>query len=134
MAEIKTKPTGADVTAFLDAVPDETRRRDGHSMRALMERITGEPAVMWGPTMVGFGSKPYTNTTGTNEMFILGFSPRKADLTLYGLTNAYEEPDPLLDELGPHRLGKSCLYVKRLENVNAEVLERLVHQAWERRS
>ncbi len=134
MAEIKTKPTGADVTAFLDAVPDETRRRDGHSMRALMERITGEPAVMWGPTMVGFGSMPYTNTTGTNEMFILGFSPRKADLTLYGLTNAYEEPDPLLDQLGPHRLGKSCLYVKRLENVNADVLERLVRQAWERRS
>ena len=134
MAEIKTKPTGADVTAFLYAVPDETRRRDGHSMRALMERITGEPAVMWGPTMVGFGSMPYTNTTGTNEMFILGFSPRKADLTLYGLTNAEGEPDPLLDELGPHRLGASCLYVRRLQNVDADVLEQLMRQAWDRRS
>lgn len=132
MAEIKTKPTDVDVTAFLDAVPDERRRAEGHAMRELMERITGEPAVMWGPTMVGFGSMPYTNTTGTNEMFILGFSPRKADLTLYGLTNAYEAADPLLDELGPHTLGKSCLYVKRLENVNADVLEKLVRQAWER--
>lgn len=132
MAEIKTKPTDVDVTAFLDAVPNERRRAEGHAMRELMERITGEPAVMWGPTMVGFGSMPYTNTTGTNEMFILGFSPRKADLTLYGLTNAYEAHDPLLDELGPHTLGKSCLYVKRLENVNADVLEKLVRQAWER--
>lgn len=134
MAEIKTKPTGADVTAFLDAVPDVTRRRDGHSMRELMERITGEPAVMWGPTMVGFGTMTYTTSTGTNEMFILGFAPRKTDLTLYGLTNAYEEPEPLLDELGPHRLGKSCLYVKRLANIDAAVLERLVRQAWDRRS
>lgn len=132
MAEIKTKPTEADVTAFLDAVPDERRRAEGHAMRALMERITGQPAVMWGPTMVGFGSMAYTNTTGTNDMFILGFSPRKADLTLYGLTNAYEPPDPLLDSLGPHTLGKSCLYVKRLEKVDIDVLENLVRQAWQR--
>jgi len=134
MAEIKTKPTGEDVTAFLDAVPHERRRAEGHAMRDLMERVTGEPAVMWGQTMVGFGSMPYTNTTGTNEMFILGFSPRKTDLTLYGLTNAYEAPDPLLAELGPHTLGKSCLYVKRLENVDAKVLEELVRRAWERGS
>ncbi len=132
MAEIKTRPTDVDVTAFLDSVPDERRRAEGHAIRALMERVTGEPAVMWGPTMVGFGSMPYTNTSGTNDWFILGFSPRKADLTLYGLTNAYEAPDPLLDELGPHTLGKSCLYVKRLEKVDMGVLEKLVEQAWKR--
>ena len=132
MAEIKTRPTDVDVTAFLDSVPDERRRAEGHAIRALMERVTGEPAVMWGPTMVGFGSMPYTNTSGTNDWFILGFSPRKADLTLYGLTNAYEPADPLLDELGPHTLGKSCLYVKRLEKVDMGVLEKLVEQAWKR--
>lgn len=132
MAEIKTRPTDVDVTAFLDSVPDERRRAEGHAIRALMERVTGEPAVMWGPTMVGFGSMPYTNTSGTNDWFILGFSPRKADLTLYGLTNAYEPADPLLDELGPHTLGKSCLYVKRLEKIDLGVLEKLVEQAWKR--
>lgn len=66
---VNTKPSDADVTAFLGAVPDERRRAEGHAMRVLMERITGEKAVMWGPTMVGFGSMPYTNTntTGTND-------------------------------------------------------------------
>ena len=131
MAEIKTRPTQADVTAFLDAVDSPRRRAEGHAMRALMERVTGEPAVMWGPTMVGFGAIPYTNTMGTNEWFVVGFSPRKADLTLYGLHDGYGPPDPLLDELGPHTTGKSCLYVKRLENVDLGVLERLVRQAWE---
>lgn len=130
MAEIKTRPTDADVTAFLDAVENPRRRAEGHAVRALMERVTGEPAVMWGPTMVGFGSMPYTNTTGTNHWFVVGFSPRKADLTLYGLHDGYGPPDPLLAELGPHTTGKSCLYVKRLESIDLDVLERLVRQAW----
>jgi hypothetical protein len=130
MAEIKTRPTDADVTAFLDAVDNPRRRAEGHAVRGLMERVTGEPAVMWGPTMVGFGSMPYTNTSGTNHWFVVGFSPRKADLTLYGLHDGYGPHDPLLDELGPHTTGKSCLYVKRLESIDLGVLERLVRQAW----
>jgi hypothetical protein len=129
---IKTRPTGDDVTAFLDAVSAERRRAEGHAVRALMERVTGEPATMWGPSMVGFGSQPYTNTTGTNEWFVVGFSPRKAALTIYGVHDGYAEPDPLLDELGPHTTGKGCLYVKRLDDVDAGVLERLVRNAWER--
>lgn len=132
MAEPKTKPTDADVTAFLDAVPDARRRAEGHEIRALMERITGDPGTMWGPTMVGFGSMPYTNTTGTNDWFIIGFSPRKASLTIYGVYDDYAEPDPLFDELGPHTVGRSCLYLKRLDAVDPAVLERLVRQAWER--
>lgn len=133
MGEIKTKPTDEDVTAFLDAVPSERRREEGHRMRELMERITGEPAVMWGPTMVGFGSMPYTNTSGTNDWFVLGFSPRKDALTIYGIHNGYGPPEPLLEKLGPHTVGKSCVYVKRLENVDLVVLERLVREAWEHR-
>ncbi|MGB3910973.1 MAG: DUF1801 domain-containing protein [Pseudolysinimonas sp.] len=127
---IATKPTDADVTAFLDAVPDERRRAEGHAMRALMERITGQKAVMWGPTMVGFGSMPYTNTTGTNDWFILGFSPRKAALTLYGVYDGYGPNEPLFDDLGPHETGKGCLYLKRLDAVDGAVLEQLVRQAW----
>ena len=133
MAEPKTKPTDVDVTAFLDAVPNERRRAEGHATRALMERITGEPAVMWGPTMVGFGSTPYTNTTGTNDWFIMGFSPRKDALTLYGIYNDYGPVEPLFEQLGPHTTGKSCLYLKRLDAVDAAVLERLVREAWGRR-
>ena len=92
----------------------------------MFERVTGEQAAMWGPSMVGFGSQPYTNTLGTNDWFIVGFSPRKASLTIYGIHNGYEAPDPLLDELGPHTTGKSCVYVKRLDRIDQTVLETLV--------
>src|ERR1041384_6681236 len=118
MAEIKTRPTGEDVTAFLDAVPDERRRAEGHATRALMERVTGQPAEMWGPSLVGFGTIPYTTKSGTGEMFPVGFSPRKAALTLYGLYNDYD-PSPLFEQLGPHTTGKGCLYLKHLDAVDA---------------
>lgn len=130
MAEIKTRTTDEDVTAFLDRVENDRRRAEGFALRDLMERITGEPATMWGPTMVGFGSKPYTNTTGTNDMFILGFSPRKGALTIYGVYNDYGPVDPLFEKLGPHTTGKGCLYLKRLDDVDTSVLETLVRQAW----
>jgi len=132
MATIKTRRTGDDVTAFLDSVPAERRRAEGHALRALFESVTGEPAAMWGPTMIGFGAEPYTNTLGTNDWFVVGFSPRKAALTIYGIHNGYEAPDPLLDALGPHTTGKSCVYVKRLDQIDQEVLEQLVRQAWEK--
>ena len=132
MAEPKTKPTDVDVTAFLEAVPDERRRDEGRRIRELMERVTGQPAVMWGPTMVGFGSKPWTNTTGTNDWFIIGFSPRKGALTLYGVYEDDAPADPLFEQLGPHTVGKSCLYVKRLDAVDWPVLEQLVERGWER--
>jgi len=130
MAEIKTTATGADVTAFLDAIESEQRRSEGHAVRELMERVTGAPATMWGSSIIGFGSRPYTNSSGTNDWFIVGFSPRKAQLTLYGLY--HDAPDPLLDELGPHTTGKGCLYLKHLDAADLGVLERLVRQAWER--
>lgn len=131
MAEPKTKPSAVDVRAFLDSVEPERRRLEGFAMLELMERVTGEPGVMWGPTMVGFGSVPYTNSSGTTNWFVIGFSPRKATFTLYGLYNAYTPHDPLLDELGPHTTGKGCLYLKKLEDVDQQVLEKLVRQSWE---
>lgn len=131
---IATRPTDADVTAFLDAVPDARRRAEGHAVRELMHRVTGQPAVMWGPSMVGFGSAPYTNTTGTNEWFVVGFSPRKAALTIYGVYDDYGPADPLFERLGPHTTGRGCLYLKRLDAVDGAVLEDLVRGAWERSS
>jgi len=131
MAAIKTRPTGEDVTAFLDAVPDERRRAEGHALRALMERITGEPATMWGPTMVGFGSRRYTGKSSSGDWFVVGFSPRKAALSVYGVYDGYGPPDPLFASLGPHTTGKGCLYLKHLATVDLGVLERLVRTAWE---
>jgi hypothetical protein len=132
MAEPKTKPTDADVTEFLDAVPDPRRRAEGHQVRELMERVTGEKAVMWGPTMVGFGSMTYRGKTTSGDWFVVGFSPRKAALTVYGVYDDYAPEDPLFAELGPHTTGRGCLYLKHLDAVDADVLERLVRQAWER--
>ena len=131
MTKIKTRPTEDDVTAFLDSVTDERRRADAHTIRELFERVTGDRATMWGPSMVGFGTAPYTNTTGTNEWFVVGFSPRKSALTIYGVHDGYAPPDPLLDVLGPHSTGKGCLYIKRLDQVDQNVLEQLVRNAWQ---
>jgi hypothetical protein len=132
MAKIKTRATGEDVTAFLDSVPNERRRRDGHALRALMERVTGAPATMWGPSIVGFGTQAYTNTTGTNDWFVVGFSPRKQALTLYGIYDGYGPVDPLVEALGPHSTGKGCLYITQLSDVDERVLEQLVANAWDR--
>ena len=130
MGRTQTRPTGEDVTAFLDSISDERRRAEGHAMRSLIERVTGEPAAMWGPSIVGFGSLSYTNTTGTNEWFVVGFSPRKNALTIYGIHDEYSAPDPLLDTLGPHSTGKGCVYIKRLDQVDENVLEQLIRNAW----
>jgi len=132
MAEIKTRPTGADVTAFLDTIADDRRRAESFAMRDLMERVTGAPAEMWGAAIVGFGTRPYENASGSSDYLVLGFAPRKAALTLYGVYDDYAPADPLFDELGPHTTGKGCLYLKKLDAVDGAVLENLIRRAWER--
>ena len=131
MASPKTRATDDDVDAFIDSVADDRRRADAHELRALFERVTGAKATMWGSAIIGFGSRPHTNTTGTNDWFVVGFSPRKAASTIYGVWDESAPPDPLMDELGPHTTGKGCLYVKSLAAVDGGVLERLVRQAWD---
>jgi hypothetical protein len=132
VAKISTREHDGDVVAFLDSVADDRRRADAHAALALFERVTGTPAKMWGASMVGFGSMPYTNTTGTNDWPVVAFSPRKAALTIYGIHDGYGPEDPLLGALGPHTTGKGCVYIKRLDDVDASVLEQLVAGAWRR--
>lgn len=126
MADIKTRPTGVAVDAFLDAVPDPQRRADGEVLREMFERITGEPAAMWGPSIVGFGSYRYQYESGHGgEMCRIGYSPRKAELVLYILSGAAEE-EAQLARLGKHKTGKCCLYIKRLSDIDMDVLEEMV--------
>lgn len=130
MAELKTKATDVSVDSFLDAVEHPVRRSDGKTMRALMERITGEPAVMWGPSIVGFGSYHYRYATGhEGDMPRIGFSPRKASLVLY--VGGFAEYDDLLARLGKHKGSKACLYINKLADVDMEVLEEIARRTWE---
>lgn len=126
--ELKTKPTEISVDAFIEAVPDPQRREDARAVRAMMERITGAPAKMWGPSIIGFGSYRYPCGKNWGEMCRLGFSPRKTELVLYVLTESGGQ-EALLARLGKHKTGKSCLYVKKLSDVDEGVLEALTVHA-----
>ncbi len=131
MGEAKTKPTGIPVDAFIQAAEPPARRDEGVALAAMMARVTGEPAAMWGPSIVGFGRYHYRYESGrTGEMCRVGFSPRKAAISLY--VDAGDGMDDLLARLGPHTIGKSCLYVKKLAAVDAAVLEAIVARAWQR--
>ncbi len=126
-----TRPTGEDVTAYLDAVPDERRRADSLEALDLIRSVTGAEPRMWGASMVGFGRQPYRTADGKErEWFAVGLAPRKAALTLYGLSYYGSNAD-LLERLGPHSTGKGCLYVKRLEDLDRDVLTELVRRSWE---
>ena len=127
MAEIKTKATEVSVDDFIDAVPIPQRREDAKTIRAMLERLTGEPARMWGPTIVGFGSYHYQYASGHGgTMCRMGFSPRKAELVLYFLTETGGEREQAqLARLGKHRTGKCCLYIRKLADVDEAVLEAL---------
>jgi hypothetical protein len=126
----KTQSTGASVEAFLDAVEHPVRRKDGLTLLELMSAITGRPAEMWGPTIVGFGNYHYRYETGREgDAPAVGFSPRKASLSLYGLTYGPEASD-LLARLGKHKTGAGCLYVNKLDDVDAAVLAQLIRNGY----
>ncbi|ALV41531.1 hypothetical protein AU252_10540 [Pseudarthrobacter sulfonivorans] len=126
MAENKTQATGASVDEFLAAVEDSVRHRDGLRLLALMREITGKEPEMWGPTIVGFGRYHYKYESGREgDAAAVGFSPRKASLSLYGLMYGPEAAE-LLPRLGKHKTGAGCLYVNRLEDVDQAVLAELI--------
>ncbi|HZN18032.1 MAG TPA: DUF1801 domain-containing protein [Micromonosporaceae bacterium] len=126
MAELKTQRNEADVEEFLAAVPDPQRRADAQAVCRLMTEVTGEQPVMWGDSIVGFGSYRYRYATGREgDWPAVGLSPRKQALTIY-VSEGFDAYEELLARLGPHRTSRSCLYVKRLSDVDEQVLRRLV--------
>lgn len=127
--EPKTNPTGADVKAFIDRAEPPARREDGKVLCALMEKVSGQAPKMWGPSIVGFDSLRYRYDSGhSGETCRLGFSPRKAALVLY--LPGSPDRDALLERLGKHSTSVSCIYIKKLADVDMGVLEALVASAW----
>lgn len=126
MAENKTKPTGASVEDYLASRATAQQLADCRELMALLHRVTGEPPVMWGPSIVGYGVYRYTYASGrSGEMPVVGFAIRGRELVVY-LMAENDTQRALLAQLGPHRMGKSCLYVKRLADLDVGVLEQLL--------
>jgi Domain of unknown function (DU1801) len=129
MADNKTKPTRLSVAAFIDALTDETRRADAKALVKLMQSATGEKPKMWGPSIIGFGNYHYKYESGREgDMPVAGFSPRKAATVLYGMIG-FTGAEEILAKLGKHTTGKGCLYIKKLADVDQDVLESLVAKA-----
>ena len=126
---LKTQRNSSSVKAFLDGVSDDRRRKDAVAVLALMKDITGEKPTMWGTSIVGFGSYHYKYASGQEgDWPLVGFSPRKDSLTLY-IMPGFQEYTGLLDKLGKHRKGTSCLYIKSLDDVHLPTLKTLVRQS-----
>ncbi len=129
-AENKTRENDGDVTAFINSVENETRRRDAFAIEKIMARITGQPARMWGMSLVGFGQYHYRYESGREgDYFRTGFSPRKQNLVIY-LMPGYADYSSYLNRLGKHNTGKSCLYINKLSDVDLAVLEELIARAY----
>jgi hypothetical protein len=129
MAEAKLKPTDQSVAALLDKIPDEARRTECHELVGLMKRVTNADPKIWGSGLIGFGNYHYKYASGhEGDCFIAGFAPRKTALTLY-ITAGVERFPKLLAKLGKHKAGKGCLYIKKLDDVNLDVLEDLVSKS-----
>src|ERR1700678_3035889 len=129
MPENKTKPSKLSVAAFIGVLPDPIKRADAKALVKLMQSAASEKPKMWGPSIIGFGSYHYMYESGREgDMPLVGFSPRKAATVLYGLTGS-SESEALLVKLGKHTTGKGCLYIKKLGDVDQEVLKALVAKA-----
>jgi hypothetical protein len=129
MADLKTQPTDAPVSAFLDAVDNPRRREDARTVCAMLGEITGQAPVMWGPSIIGFGRYTYVNSTKTPADWpVIGLSPRKANLSLYIMPGFDERPD-LMARIGKVKTSVSCLYITRLDDVDMGVLRALCEWA-----
>jgi hypothetical protein len=129
MAELKTKQNEQSVEGFLNSVPDEKQRQDSFTVLELMKGVTGMEPKMWGDKIIGFGTYHYKYASGREGDYMLtGFSPRKQNLTLY-IMPGFDQYDALLSKLGKFKTGKSCLYIKKVEDVDMDVLGELVKQS-----
>ena len=131
MSEPKTKPTSQSVREFLKTIAPEEKRQDNFALLEMFESITGEKAVMWGPSIVGFGLYHYKSERSSQEgdWPLVGFSPRKQNLTLYVMTGNKDSQE-LFKNLGKHTTSKACLYIRRLSDVDQTVLEKLIQKSY----
>lgn len=130
MPENKTRPTDQSVIDFLNNVDHKTRREDSFAVLEIMQEITDEEAVLWGSSIVGFGSYHYKYESGREgDMPLVGFSPRKQSMTLY-IMPGFDGYEDMLAELGKHKLGKACLYINKLVDVDDGVLRNLIKHAY----
>ena len=131
MSDLKTIPTGKNVEDFLNSVEHPVRKADSLLLLELMKEVTGDEPIMWGPSIIGFGSVHYKYTSGRElNWFKTGFSPRKRSLTIYS-TTGYAKHEVLLAKLGKHRLGKGCLYINKMTDIDKEVLKKLINKTIE---
>ncbi len=132
VVELKTKPNRKSVDNFLERIEPEEKRKDCKKLKAMMERVTGEKAVMWGEEIVGFGSYHYKYTSGREgDWMLCGFSPRKQNISVY-IMSGFEGAENLLTKLGKHKKSVSCLYIKRLEEIDELVLEEKIKKSVEK--
>lgn len=129
MTELKTKPTDQNVEEFLNNLTDEKKRQDCFTLLEIMKEVTQTEPQMWGSSIVGFGDYHYKYASGREgDWFLTGFSPRKQNLTLY-LMAGFEQSNELLKKLGKHKIGQSCLYIKRIEDIDLRTLRQLIQQS-----
>lgn len=126
MAQNKTAPTGASVGDYIERIDDPQRKKDCISILDLMKKITGEEPKMWGPSIVGFGSYHYKYESGREgDMILTGFSNRKQNITIY-IMSGFKKYDDLLAKVGKFKTGKSCFYIKRLSDIDVEILKKMI--------
>lgn len=126
MATAKTIPTEAKVMDFIDQLPDGSQKTDSKALIKIMAKVTGKKAVMWGPAIVGFGKYHYKYASGREgDAPLVGFSPRKNSLSVY-LRQEYESKAELLEKLGKHKISKACLYIKKLADVDTNILKQMI--------
>jgi hypothetical protein len=131
MAKLKTTPNEQSVEDFLQSVDNEQKRQDCYAILEMMKEAAGAEPQMWGPSIIGFGNYHYKYESGREgDWFLTGFSPRKQNLTLY-IMPGFGRYEDLMNKLGKYKTGKSCLYIKKLEDVDREVLKQLVEESVE---
>lgn len=132
-ASVKTQKNKASVAGFIGAVEDEAKRADARAIDKMLREVTGERPAMWGPSIIGYGSYTQTNTMGVADWPKIAFSPRKGATVLYFVPSILAS-DPLMKRLGRYKNGKSCLYIKKLSDVDQGVLRTLATRSWKRMS
>ena len=132
MAELKTKKNKSSVINFINSIDHEGKRKDAMEILEMMMKITGEQPKMWGSSIIGFGDLHYKYASGREgDWFKCGFSPRKANISMYLMQCDISRAQDLLDQLGKHKTGKGCLYINKLADINKEILEIIIKESYE---